>query len=99
MSPRRNQPQLDCCEADQPETVRTLKTTDRNRTCPVLERARKTAQLSQDLTREMKRLRRDLRRCQRCPLNQSGAGCPGLEMFTAAIQTAIQEVNEEWGMS
>ena len=70
-----------------------------SRTCPVLKRARKTVKLSNDLAREMRRLRRDLQRCQRCPLNQGGKGCPALEMFQMAIQQAIFEACEELGLS
>ena len=95
MGPKRTDPNADLCQPE-PAPARMPGLT---RTCPVLKRARKTVKLSNDLTREMKRLRRDLQRCRRCPLNLGGKGCPALEMIQTAILQAIFEVNEEWGLN
>ena len=70
-----------------------------SRTCPVIRHARKTVKLSNDLAKEMRRLRRDLLRCSRCRLNLDGTGCLTLAMFDATVQEALQEINEEWDMS
>ena len=85
------------CEPDQEAPAGHHKPTARN--CPVLRRARRTAKASEDLTREIKRLRRDLKRCTRCPLNREGKGCPAIEMVNATIRQAILEVNEEMGLN
>ncbi len=69
------------------------------RTCPVIRRARRTVKLTNDLAKEMRRLRRDLRRCLRCRLNTDGFVCPALARFDEEVQEALKTINEEWDMS
>ena len=61
--------------------------------CPILDDQARINDLSEDLVRAMRKLRRDLDACNRCPANE---GCPILMEFNAAVQTAITEVNDEW---
>ena len=60
--------------------------------CKVLIEARKVEDSLDDLTVHMRRLRRALRQCDTCPEKH----CPLLVEFSAAIQTAIAELTEEW---
>jgi hypothetical protein len=61
--------------------------------CPILDDQARINDLSEDLVRAMRKLRRDLDACNRCPAYES---CPILMEFNAAVQTAIQEINDEW---
>jgi hypothetical protein len=61
--------------------------------CPILENSRKIQDLTQDLRKTMRKLRRDLNFCQACT---SYRNCPVLQLFNSAVQAAIQEVNDEW---
>ena len=49
--------------------------------------------LSRDLTRTLRRLRRDLRMCTRC---QQSVTCPLLQDFNQQVQAAIDQINDEW---
>lgn len=64
--------------------------------CPVNIHVQQVLDLSQDLTRAMRQLRRSLRVCDRCPQMES---CPLWRKFNALVDQAIQEVNQEWGLA
>jgi hypothetical protein len=64
--------------------------------CPVLEDQARIQDLSENLARAMRKLRRDLAACSRCPAYET---CPILVEINAAIQNAIQEVNDEWNLT
>ncbi len=54
--------------------------------------------MNADLKRLMRQLRRDLRRCERCPnrrKTEDEAECPALERFHKQVEEAIRVVNEE----
>ena len=60
--------------------------------CPVLDDAAHVTDLTQDIRRAMRRLRRDLDRCKTCP---AGEQCPALRNYQAQINQAIVEVLSE----
>ena len=64
--------------------------------CPVRLEAQAVRQASQDLLRKMRRLRRAMLSCRRCPVCQS---CDFQHVFNASVDAAIAEVIEEWGLS
>ena len=64
--------------------------------CPVRDEAQAVRQASQDLLRKMRRLRRAMLSCRRCPVCQS---CDFQHVFNASVDAAIAEVIEEWGLS
>jgi hypothetical protein len=66
-----------------------------NPTCPILLEARMVFEKAQDLHRAMRSLRRSTQRCPTCPEN---AQCPTLRYFAHAIDTAVREVRQEWGL-
>jgi len=66
-----------------------------NPTCPILLEARVVLDKAQDLHRAIRSLRRSTQRCPTCPNNQE---CPTLRYFAHAVDTAIREVRQEWGL-
>lgn len=64
--------------------------------CPVRVDLRQAENLAQDLRRTMRRLRRDLRHCPRCP---EQAGCTILETVNRQIDAALTAVLAEWDQS
>ena len=63
--------------------------------CPVREDALVVAGLSHDLIQALRRLRRDLQRCQSC--TRPEAGCPIRAEYNSLVSQALEEVWEEWG--
>lgn len=63
--------------------------------CPVLRDTGQAVQLSHDLTRSLRRLRRDLGRCQSC---ERVAACTILAHFNGLVNQAIEEVVAEWNL-
>ncbi len=64
-----------------------------NRNCLVQADTLRISALSGDLVKTLRRLRRDVRRCDQC----SGVDdCPVLKGFTSQVQEAIQGVLDEW---
>jgi hypothetical protein len=61
--------------------------------CPVLKDTRQIQGLSHDLTKTLRKLRRDLRACEACILYDN---CAVLKEFNALVQTALSEVASEW---
>lgn len=66
-----------------------------NPTCPILLEARQVLEKTQDLHRAIQRLRRSTQRCQTCP---ERAVCPTLTYFAQAVDCAIRELRQEWGL-
>ena len=69
--------------------------------CPLWEAGQELAEVNTDLKRMMKRLRRDLRRCERCPSRRKTEDepeCPALERFHKQVEEAVRLVNEELGI-
>lgn len=64
--------------------------------CPVLQDTTQIQGLSKDLTKTMRKLRRDIAKCIKC---SSYEDCPTLKGFNAMIQQTIQEINDEWGLT
>jgi len=67
--------------------------------CPIGEDSLKIAELSHDLVRALRRLRRDLQHCQDCAAAPGGEGvrCPLRGEYNALVSQAVEEVWEEWG--
>jgi hypothetical protein len=66
-----------------------------NPTCPILLEARDVLEKANDLHRAIRKLRRSTQRCLTCP---EKAECPTLSYFASAVDTAIREVRQEWGL-
>jgi hypothetical protein len=66
-----------------------------NPTCPILLEARGVLEKAHDLNRVIRKLRRSTQRCVTCP---ERAECPTLSYFAQAVDTAIREVRQEWGL-
>jgi hypothetical protein len=66
-----------------------------NPTCPILLEARDVLEKANDLHRAVRKLRRSTQRCLTCP---EKAECPTLSYFANAVDTAIREVRQEWGL-
>ena len=62
--------------------------------CPVQADTARVAELSQDMARYLRKLRRDLRRCALC---EAGPECPILQEYHAVVEAAIDQVVREWG--
>jgi len=65
--------------------------------CPVCHDARRISTLSKDMIRAIHKLRRDLKACASCPVEADE--CPILQNLNSQLQTAIQEVVDEWSLS
>jgi hypothetical protein len=66
-----------------------------NPTCPILLEARDVLDKAHDLHRAVRKLRRSTQRCLTCPEKLE---CPTLTYFASAVDTAIREVRQEWGL-
>jgi hypothetical protein len=66
-----------------------------NPTCPILLEAKSVLDKTQDLHRAIRKLRRSTQRCPTCPENLE---CPAMRYFAHAVDTAIREVRQEWGL-
>ncbi len=66
-----------------------------NPTCPILLEARDVLDKAHDLHRAIRRLRRSTQRCLTCP---ERASCPTVNYFARAVDIAIREVRQEWGL-
>jgi hypothetical protein len=67
-----------------------------NPTCPILLEAQDVLAKAHDLQRAMRKLRRSTQRCVTCP---EKTACPAMTYFAQAIDTAIRELWQEWGLS
>lgn len=61
--------------------------------CPILQDTHQIQGLSHDLTRTLRKLRRDLLACQKCPNYDN---CQVLKDFNSLVEIAITEASEEW---
>ncbi len=66
-----------------------------NPTCPILLEAKEVLVKSHDLQRAIRRLRRSTQRCLTCPEKTT---CPTMGYFAQAVDTAIRELRQEWGL-
>jgi hypothetical protein len=66
-----------------------------NPTCPILLEAKEVLDKAHDLHRAIRKLRRSTQRCTTCP---ERAECPTLSYFAHAVDTAIRELRQEWGL-
>ena len=63
--------------------------------CPIAPDINLVLDLSEDLNRAMRQLRRKLNACEKCPLDNS---CGFRRAFQERVDAIIHEVNAEWGM-
>lgn len=61
--------------------------------CPIIQDTRQIQGLSHDLTRVLRKLRRDIQKCRDCP---SFDNCATLREFNSAVTIALDEVSGEW---
>ncbi len=61
--------------------------------CPVLQDTHQIQGLSHDLAKTLRKLRRDLAACRKCPNYDN---CQVLQEFNSLVQTALTEVAAEW---
>lgn len=66
-----------------------------NPTCPILLEAKNVLDKVHDLHRAIRKLRRSTQRCLTCP---ERSACPTLLYFAQAVDIAIREVRQEWGL-
>lgn len=67
-----------------------------NPTCPILLEARDVLDKAHDLHRAVRKLRRSTQRCITCPEKSE---CSSLSYFASAVDTAIRELWQEWGLA
>jgi len=65
--------------------------------CQVCHDTRRITSLSKDMTRLIRKLRRDLKACDSCSVDREV--CPILQNLNTLIQSAVQEVVDEWNLS
>jgi hypothetical protein len=63
--------------------------------CPILLEAREVLDKAKDLHRAIRKIRRSSQRCLTCP---GKATCPTSRYFTEAMDIAIRELRQEWGL-
>jgi hypothetical protein len=66
-----------------------------NPTCPILLEAKGVLDKAHDLHRAIRKLRRSTQRCLTCP---ERSVCPTMSFFAQAVDTAIRELRQEWGL-
>jgi hypothetical protein len=66
-----------------------------NPTCPILIEAKTVLEKAHDLHRAVRNLRRSTQRCSTCPERSE---CPTLGYFAQAVDMAIRELRQEWGL-
>lgn len=66
-----------------------------NPTCPIIQEARGVLDKAHDLHRAIRKLRRSTQRCLTCP---ERGECPTMSYFAHAVDTAIHELRQEWGL-
>jgi hypothetical protein len=64
--------------------------------CPVLQDTQQIQGLAHDLAKTLRKLRRDLNACRKCPNYDN---CQVLKDFNNLVQTALEEVASEWDYS
>lgn len=66
------------------------------RHCPVARQANNVVRSSKETLRAIRRLRRSLLECQRCP---AFVDCELREQFNQEVDVVIAEILDEWGWS
>jgi hypothetical protein len=66
-----------------------------NPACPTLLEARSVLEKTKDLQKAIRKLRRSTQRCPTCP---ERAECPTMRGFSQAMDAALREVWQEWGV-
>ena len=66
-----------------------------NPSCWVLLEARDVLGRARDLRAAIRHLRQSTQRCSTCPEKTE---CPSLRHFAQALDTAVREVRQEWGL-
>ena len=64
--------------------------------CPIQQDADHVISTTQELARSMRKLRKDLIRCDAC---ENSAACQLRSTFHAVIDAAIDAVNQEWNVT
>ena len=64
--------------------------------CPIREDIERTIEHSKAFLKALHKLRRSLRKCKHCP---AGPDCKLLQEWSALIEQAIDEVNQEWAVN
>lgn len=61
--------------------------------CPVYWQASQTLNTARQMARSLRRLRRALKACRRCPATQN---CPVVQNFNRQFEDVLAEIAEEW---
>lgn len=61
--------------------------------CPVYWQASQALNTARQLASSLRRLRRALRVCRRCPMAQN---CPAAQNFNRQLEAALAEIADEW---
>jgi hypothetical protein len=64
--------------------------------CPIVQDTRQIQGLSRDLIKTLRKLRRDLLACVKCPNYNN---CQVLKEFNSQVEAALDEVAHEWDYS
>lgn len=64
--------------------------------CPIGADVSLVVALSVSLGKALRKLRRDLRLCERC---QKGEDCPLRQVYQSKVQAAIAQVQDEWNLT
>jgi hypothetical protein len=64
--------------------------------CPVKKDAEEAAKHGGEMLKAMRRLRRQIQNCPRCPDYED---CPLLAEFNATVDQVLEELYEEWGLN
>ena len=62
--------------------------------CPLEGSSERALRLGNEMNRALRRLRRELRACRRCPL---GPNCEKRDAFQLQIETVLIEMAQDWG--
>lgn len=66
-----------------------------NPNCPIITEAKEVLDKTKDLHRAIRKLRISSQRCRTCPEHGE---CPTLQNISQAVDIAILELRQEWGM-
>lgn len=64
--------------------------------CPIQQHQTKIVDLSKDMVRTIRKLRRDLQSCPEC---DNALDCPILQTFNASVNEAINTITDEWNLA
>jgi hypothetical protein len=63
--------------------------------CDVVREANEVLRKTEDLTKAYRKLKRSLKKCADCDF---GDGCPAMRQESAAIDAALNQLVDEWGI-